>query len=238
MPRIASASGVLDDPVGESLRGHHAHLARRVGAAATYLPGYATFATVSLSPTESDWDDLVRLLGPGQLADLFSAPVTAPAAWEPVFNKAGCQMVGNRMYASPASRTSGASVVELGGADVPAMLELTSITWPGPLWPRSHELGRYLGIYQGGDLVAMVGERLRPPGWTEIASVCTAPAARGRGLATRLVLAALHRITARGDRPFLHVAADNESAIGLYEGLGFGVRREVCFHGYRTPEVA
>ena len=39
-------AAVLDDPVGGSLRGRHAHLARRVGRAVTYLPEVATFAAV------------------------------------------------------------------------------------------------------------------------------------------------------------------------------------------------
>jgi hypothetical protein len=36
-------------------------------------------------------------------------------------------------------------------------------------------------------LVAMAGERLRLPGWTEISAVCTAPSHQGRGRATALV---------------------------------------------------
>jgi predicted GNAT family acetyltransferase len=42
------------------------------------------------------------------------------------------------------------------------------------------------------------------------------------------------RITARGDQPFLHVVAEN-SALRLYERLGFRIRREVTFRGFRTP---
>jgi hypothetical protein len=42
------------------------------------------------------------------------------------------------------------------------------------------EMGRYLGIRRDGMLVAMAGERLHPPGWTEISAVCTDAAWRGR----------------------------------------------------------
>ncbi len=59
----------------------------------------------------------------------------------------------------------------------------------------------------------MAGERLRPPGWTEISAVCTAPDARGHGLAAHLVRALADRIAARGERAFLHVAATNAQAI-------------------------
>ena len=85
--------------------------------------------------------------------------------------------------------------------------------------------------------MAMAGERLRPPGWTEISAVCTAPRARGRGHASALVRLLARRIVERGDRPFLHVATDNAHAIGIYGRLGFAVRRRVRFHGYRTPGV-
>lgn len=66
----------LDDPVGESLRGHHAHLARRLGRAATYEQGVATFSALSADPDGAEWAGLARLLGRGELADLFSRPVS------------------------------------------------------------------------------------------------------------------------------------------------------------------
>jgi predicted GNAT family acetyltransferase len=81
----------------------------------------------------------------------------------------------------------------------------------------------------------MAGERLRPPGWTEISAVCTAPAARGRGHAAALVRALVARITTRGERAFLHVADSNTAAIALYDGLGFTTRKAVTFRGFRTP---
>lgn len=81
----------------------------------------------------------------------------------------------------------------------------------------------------------MAGERLRPPGWTEISAVCTAPEARGRGHAARLVSALMAGILARGERPFLHVAETNTAAIALYERLGLESRTHVTFRGFRMP---
>ncbi|GAA1531652.1 GNAT family N-acetyltransferase [Dactylosporangium maewongense] len=222
---------VLDDPVGQSLRGAHAHLARRVGDAATYQEGVSTFVAVPVRPTAADWDDLARLLGSGGFADLFSADVTPPASWEPVFELDGFQMVLDR--AEPEAPADG--VVELGPGDVEEMLALTEQARPGPFWARTAELGAFHGVREDGALVAMAGERLRPPGWTEISAVCTAPSARGRGLAARVTRAAIDRITGRGERPFLHVASSNTGAIRVYERLGFVVRRPVRFHGYRVP---
>jgi predicted GNAT family acetyltransferase len=81
----------------------------------------------------------------------------------------------------------------------------------------------------------MAGERLRPPGWTEISAVCTDPAFRGQGLAARLVNAVGAGIVERGERPLLHVLAISRPAIALYERLGFVVRRPLRFEVLDGP---
>lgn len=223
----------LDDPVGSSLRTQHAHVARWFGEAVTYEPDVATFAAVPTAPDRGAWSDLAALLGPGELADMFSSPATPPDGWEPVFSLDGLQMVSPRGVGRDTTTPDG--IVELGPADVPDMLALVERTSPGPFWPRTHELGTYLGVRQGGALVAMAGERLRPPGWTEISAVCTAPEARGQGHAARLVSALVSRIEYRDEHAFLHVTEANTAALALYKSLGFEVRRTVTFRGFKTP---
>jgi ribosomal protein S18 acetylase RimI-like enzyme len=143
----------------------------------------------------------------------------------------GVQLVDDGVAAAP-----DAEAVPLGAADVPEMLDLVARTQPGPFLPRTVELGTYLGIRRQGALVAMAGERLHPPGWTEISAVCTDPDHRGQGLAARLVLAVAAGIKERGETPFLHTAARNTNAIRLYESLGFRLRRTTKFMAARVPE--
>ncbi|MEU6127116.1 GNAT family N-acetyltransferase [Streptomyces sp. NPDC047123] len=236
-----SDDSVLENPVAESLLGQHAQLGRRQGRAATYLPGVATFCALPTAPDDADWADLARLLGSGGFADMFSNPVLPPAGWEPVFVLEGRQMLwaGDRAPDAPVppatASSSDVSTVELGPDDVPEMLALVERAAPGPFGPRTRELGTYFGVRAHGRLVAMAGERLRPPGWTEISAVCTDPEARGQGHAARVVSALIDHIRSRGDRPFLHVAEANTGAIALYEKLGFESHKPVTFRGFRTP---
>jgi predicted GNAT family acetyltransferase len=104
------------------------------------------------------------------------------------------------------------------------MLDLTALTKPGPFGPRTHELGYYVGIRDGGKLVAMAGERLKVPGYTEISAVCTHPDHLGKGYAAALMSEIMRSIRARGEKPFLHVRGDNSRAIAIYERLGFHTR--------------
>ncbi len=130
------------------------------------------------------------------------------------------------------------TLVALTDGDVDAMLALVGRTRPGPFARRTHELGTYLGVRDDLlGLVAMAGERMRVPGATEISAVCTDPAVRGRGLATRLVLTLAAGIRARGELPFLHASADNTTAIRLYEELGFTLRARPEFVAVQAPSA-
>lgn len=117
----------------------------------------------------------------------------------------------------------------LGDRDAANMLELATLTEPGPFFARTHELGDFIGIRDGGQLIAMAGERMKLPGFTEVSGVCTRPGFRGRGYAAGLLATVANRIAARGETPFLHAYADRAATIALYERLGFRVRTTVTY---------
>ncbi|BAJ32776.1 MULTISPECIES: GNAT family N-acetyltransferase [Kitasatospora] len=222
------AVALLDNPIWAALTGPHAHLAERLGDAARYPVDVSPFTALADPADPQGWRDLAALAGPPGTA--LPVTATAPDDWEVVEAGQGVQLIATALRTEPAPEA-----VLLGLADVPEMLDLVARTKPGPFLPRTVLLGRYLGLREEGRLIAMAGERMRLPGWTEISAVCTDPDHRGRGLATRLVRAVAHGIEQRGDRPFLHAAASNTKAIALYESLGFTLRRRTEFTVVRTP---
>ena len=112
---------------------------------------------------------------------------------------------------------------------IPAMLELTALTKPGPFMQRTIDFGNYYGIFEKGDLVAMAGERLHLPNFTEISAVCTHPSHLGKGYAGQLIHHISKQIRQSGKQAFLHVRKYNDRAISLYQGLGFEIRKEIYF---------
>ncbi|MEV0917482.1 GNAT family N-acetyltransferase [Streptomyces sp. NPDC049967] len=228
-PPRAVPPHILDNAAWAALTGPHAHLAERVGRAARYPTDVSPFSAIEDPADPRAWDDLAALVGPGAVTPVSGARAV-PDGWSVERGGDGVQLVDTALYAEPAPEAE-----PLGPADVPEILELIALTQPGPFLPRTIELGGYLGIRDRGRLIALAGERLHPPGWTEISAVCTHPDHRGRGLATRLVRAVAAGIRERGDTPFLHAAADNTQAIRLYESIGFTLRRRTRFLLVRAP---
>ncbi|MGW3097132.1 GNAT family N-acetyltransferase [Streptomyces sp. NPDC001102] len=228
----ATSSHVLDNPAWAALTGPHAHFAERIGHAARYQQEVAPFHALSDEDDPRAWADLARLVGPGGTAAVRGV-TEAPDGWEVVSVGHGVQLVDTSLRAEPDPET-----VRLGPDDVPQILDLIARTEPGPYRRRTVEMGTYLGIRHRGRLIALAGERLHPPGWTEISAVCTDPDHRGRGLATRLVRAVAAGIKERGEQPFLHAAAANANAIRLYESIGFTLRSRTVFSLVRHTGAA
>ncbi|SOD74854.1 predicted GNAT family acetyltransferase [Jatrophihabitans sp. GAS493] len=232
-PAAPELAHLLDNPARAALLGPHAHFAERRGEVLRYPVDVSPFLALPDEPTDQDWRDVADLVGPGGIFPVAGLSVAPPEDWNVVSRGAGVQLVDDGI--TPAFDDE---AVRLTAADVPEMLALVERTKPGPFLQRTVELGTYLGIRRNGALIAMAGERLHPPGWTEISAVCTDADYRGQGLASRLVLAVAAGIRDRGETPFMHAAASNVNAIRLYESLGFRLRRSTTFVGVQVPETA
>ena len=229
---------VLDNPIWHALTGPHATLAERAPSAARYLPDVSLFAAVPDHPTPEAWDDLRSVVAPRGVALLARRDLVVPDGWS-VEVTIPCRQMWLTGALAPdsddARRETDDGFLRLGSGDVPEMLALVARTKPGPFTTRTIELGTYLGFRDGGDLVAMAGERLHPQGYTEISAVCTDTSHRGRGLASRLVRAIVQGIWARDEKPFLHLTLENEPAHRVYAALGFETRALADVVGLRAP---
>jgi ribosomal protein S18 acetylase RimI-like enzyme len=214
---------LLDRPIWSALTTSHRHLAEGGSRALRYPVDMTPFADM-VDMSEASFAALGDLLSGPQVAALFTPDtVDVPAGFKVVLAETGEQMIG-----SPAdSPLRDAEIVRLGAADVPAMMALIELTKPGPFALRTHELGTFLGIRAGGELVAMAGERMKPGNFVEMTAVCVHPEHRGRGFGQALLAAVARQIEARGEIPFLHVFSSNLSAIALYQRQGMRIRRRL-----------
>ena len=223
---------VLDDPAWHSLTGPLARFSSGTGAARRISPEHSIFTAVDPSADLVEAGrDLAALLAPGERGVLVGHGVVVPPGFHDTGRGVALQMV---LDGDTARRGDTAEVVELGGGDVDDMLSLIDHARPGPFFRRTVELGTYVGVRADGELIAMAGERLRPPGYVEVSAVSTRDSARRRGLASLVVAEVATRALARGDTPFLHVVPTNEAAISVYERLGFLTRRVVEFVAYES----
>jgi ribosomal protein S18 acetylase RimI-like enzyme len=233
-------ASVLDNPVWSALTGPHSVFAEGGDLGRRYLPLTSPFAGLLMDALVADaqrpapsgaWAELHAVAGDRATVLLTEQPQQVPTGWDIEASIPGVQMIATAQLGGEPE----AEAVILGAADVPEMLELVERTRPGPFLSNTYQLGTYRGLRSQGRLIAMAGERMHPPGWTEISAVCTDSGFRGMGLARRLVSAAAHTIRQRGETPFLHAAGSNVNAIRLYQAMGFEIRRDVTFTLLRTP---
>jgi ribosomal protein S18 acetylase RimI-like enzyme len=212
----------LQNPVYAALTGPHAHLAEVRGNARRYPTAMAPFLALPDKPTNQNWADAARLLGPGGGAALIRPEFTIPDSFKLD------RHIDLVQFTAPADLPAAdPEAVVLGVDDVPEMLALVALTDPGPFRSRTIELGNYLGVRRDGELVAMAGTRFALPQYTEISAVCTHPSYQGQGLASRLIRALAAHIATTGRIPLLHTGAGNTNAIRLYNRLGFTLTNQM-----------
>lgn len=220
----------LDNPVWSSLRSRHAHLARMRGGAGRYHADVAPFAAIDPESAQAA-DDLRELLAPGETVLLVGPSPPLPATW----HVDGPVPIAQMVCSAPIAIDPGPDVVELGEEKLADMLALTALVYPHYFRPGTIRMGRYLGIYQGAQLIAMAGERMGMDGHQEISAVCTHPDHLGHGHARRLMAMINNDALTRGRLPFLHVSHDNARAKALYQHLGYLHRIDVPLLSVRRP---
>ncbi len=223
---------LLDNPLWHALATHHARLAAGPARMRRYPADVAPFFAVADDAAGATIAPLAPL-APGEAVSFVGVVPALPPGWAVEVDTGLLQMTAS---APVAIAPAGPAVVALTEADVPEMLALTALVFPGYFRPRTIAMGTYLGIRVDGRLAAMAGERMHLTGHCELSGVCTHPDHTGRGYARHLCGLLLNAILARGEAPFLHVMPDNTGAIRIYEALGFTGRRELRLCRVRAPE--
>lgn len=229
----------LENVIWQALTTRQAHFAQSCDSARRFLPEVTALCAFE-RPDDHGYASLARLAGPnGTVAVFLDHRYERRFGWEYITGASLLQMVCENGRTTHQDRPSLPKTVELGDNDSPEMLELTALTKPGPFGRRTHQLGYYIGIRDNGKLVAMAGERLKVPGYTEVSAVCTHPDHLGKGYAAALMTEVMGAIRDRGETPFLHVRGDNSRAIAIYERLGFRTSWEGYFAvlGRKDPET-
>jgi len=246
----------LDNPLWSSLTTLHAPLAVSPGAVAAGAAGVARYPAdvapfLAVEDDRAQLDDALAAIVPTGDSVLCIGPrPAAPAGWRLEDFGAITQMVfegpaagaGSVAGAGPAAGAgsvagAGPAAGERDAEDAEIVevvrredvLELAALVYPHYFRRRTPELGRYFGIYRGGVLAAMAGERMGFPGAREISAVCTRPEFVGQGMARRLMAHLVADLARSGASAFLHVAPSNRRAVELYERTGWRARRPMPF---------
>jgi ribosomal protein S18 acetylase RimI-like enzyme len=215
----------LDNVIWQALTTRHAQFAESFDDARRFVREIGPLGAFRDHGAKG-YSSLAGLVEAGGTVGLFlDEPYEPRSGWSFVVGAPLLQMIADNGIAAHIGPDPNRELVELGLRDSPEMIELTTLTKPGPFGTRTHELGTYLGIRTGGKLVAMAGERLKVPGHTEVSAVCTHPDHTGKGYARVLMTEIMRRIRERGETPFLHSRGDNTRAIAVYKLLGFRERK-------------
>lgn len=214
---------ILDRPIWTALTTRQSEFGAGASLARRFRPEFLPFA-VTLNDGPDALAELASLTAPGEtLVFLQADPVQPLPGFEVTMTAQGVQMVAQDVPVSPIDP----DIVQLGPDDAAEMLELATLTKPGPFSMKSQMLGRFWGVRIEGRIAAMAGQRMRQPGFVELSGVCTHPDFRGKGLARRLSEHVAARIVDGGDRPYLHAFAANDAAIRLYRTIGFTLRSDM-----------
>jgi predicted GNAT family acetyltransferase len=214
----------LDNVIWQALTTRQAQFAECFGQARRFVREMTSLCAFE-EPSPQGYAALGNLVSAtGTAAVFLENAYQAHPGWALIAGAPLLEMVCENGTGRPAGSEHVPEIIQLGAQDAAEMVELATLARPGPFGLRTHELGTYVGIRREGKFVAMAGERLKVPGYTEVSAVCTHPDHTGKGYARVLMGEIMRGIVERGEIPFLHVRCDNTRAVDLYERLGFRTR--------------
>ncbi|GGH01108.1 GNAT family N-acetyltransferase [Mucilaginibacter phyllosphaerae] len=224
---------VLDNPIYNALISGSQKLSVAQGSVSHFRRDVAPFAGLK-NLDEADFAVLEQLIAESGVYVLFSPQkIKFPQSWQILRSFEMKQMI----YEGPVpANDTRQQIIDLDDSHVPEMLALTQLTVPGPFLDRTIEFGNYTGIFTDDKLVAMAGQRMQPSPYIEISAVCTHPDHLGKGYAAALLNEQIRRIMNDGNIPFLHVLADNHSAIRVYERAGFKNHQQMLGYVCNIPK--
>jgi ribosomal protein S18 acetylase RimI-like enzyme len=134
----------------------------------------------------------------------------------------GCQMVLEKLVDYPIKE----EIIPLTSSHIEEIYDLIWLVMPGYYQKKSFEMGNYFGIFKNNKLVAVSGQRMQTNDWIEISAIVTHPEHTRKGYAKQLTAYVTTEILKEKKHPILHTTKGN-TAIGLYESLGFKITREM-----------
>lgn len=134
----------------------------------------------------------------------------------------GCQMVLENLVDYPIKE----KIIPLTKKHQEEIYNLIWLVMPGYYKKRTFEMGKYFGIFKENKLAAIAGQRMQTDDWIEISGIVTHPDHTRKGYAKQLTAYITKDIIKDGKHPILHTTKGN-TAIGLYESLGFKLTREM-----------
>lgn len=137
----------FDRPVWASLM-HAPAIAEGSDLAQRYRRDIHLFASSRDDSDEASVAALAPLVAPGETVYILQTqPAPVPPGLQVLRRAEGVQMLA----AQPVTPQAGdAQVIALDDADAADMLALAQLTEPGPFLPRTHTMGRFIGIRVGG----------------------------------------------------------------------------------------
>ena len=218
---------LLDNPVFNALSSGDSHLGTGTENVKYFDKEVSPYAGFR-DEYQNGFAELHQLLPEGRnILYATRTKISEPKGWKMIVEIEGLQFV----FESEKSIVHNEiELVPLERKHVDEMIALAKLTKPGPFDRRTIEFGNYFGVFENEKLVAMTGQRLHVPGFSEVSAVCTHPMHLGKGYAGILLKQQIDIIIKSGQHPFLHVRSDNERAIALYKRIGFRVNGPMNFY--------